>query len=353
MDVLLPETALKQLPFSAEPLSQWQGRDDLSQFIQELYDHFPSFGYYLYRQGKKKMQTWATSFATPIKRANSTAQEAKRIIEVPNFRENAIFGKASKYIVAWNTSVQSLLEEDGFYSLAHILESEDELECSLLLASNFYYKQAVQVLRSFLEEVVLPINFCENVTEFSQWKENNYRTPPLRGRDGLIKRLVGKGILTNEIANAVSVLYDDLNGYIHGSENRLIHRGTHTGSSSGLMFKADDFRDWCEYLSRSIDLGIRLLRINYLQWDRIHSAKWSDLRAKGKVLCSGCHNDEDFDIEFIPPDTFKSLGFSPEGRVIEVDNPSSGILMYRCRRCGSYTTVAADTSTQTPSKPTI
>jgi hypothetical protein len=345
MDVLLPETSLQQLPLSAEPLSQWQGHDDLFQFIQVLYSYFPAFGYYLYRQGKKKMRAWATNFATPIKKAHSIPEGPRRAIEVPNFRENALFGKAAKYVVAWNTSVQSLLEEDGFYSLAHIRESEDEIECSLLLASNFYYKQAVQVLRSFLEEVVLPINFCENVVEFSQWKENNYRTPPLRGRDGLIKRLVERGILTDEIANAVSVLYNDLNGYIHGSENRLIHKGTHTGSSIGLAFKADDFRNWCEYLSRSIDLGIRLLRINYVQWERIRSAKWAELRSRGKVLCSQCHNEEDFDVEFVSPETFKTLGFSADGEVIAVDNPSTGIFRYRCRRCGSDINIVADAST--------
>lgn len=238
-------------------------------------------------------------------------------------------------------ALPTLLEESGFYSLAHILEADEEIGCSLLLASHLYYKQAIQVLRSFVEETLLPINFCENVNEFNQWKANSYRTPPLRGRDGLVKKMVNKGVLPASIGDDVSDLYGDLNSYIHGSEDKLIHKGVHVGSRDGLIFKSADFKIWCEYLSRAIDIGIRLLRINFVQWENISSIKWASLRAQGKVLCSICHNEDDFDSIPMTSDnhTFKIPQL--DGTWVEADESFPGFITYVCRHCGSTTTVSA------------
>jgi hypothetical protein len=147
------------------------------------------------------------------------------------------------------------------------------------------------------------------------------------------------------MANAVSGLYGDLNSYIHGSENRLIHKNTHRGTWNGLIFKYKDFCDWAEYLSSSINLGIKLLRINYLQWERILSSKWNSLRLQGKVLCSTCHNEDDFEVSILPPEDadYDIEIFTAEGQIIKVDRTYSGATfhVYHCRRCGSETTVQA------------
>ncbi len=222
MDVLLAQTAVDMLPFTAEPFSQWNRKTDIYKFISALYaDIYPPFSSYLYKGGRKHIKTWARQFSFHVAKVekdlgvydvltfmvenmaspeieekdhlpiSGDAQSLSSNVEtkiIPSFVDDQEFGRAAKYVVAWRCCVQTLLEEAGFYSLAHILETETEIESSLLLASHTYYKQAVQVLRSFLEELIMPIHFCENVQEFNQWKANNYHTPPLRGRDGLIKK---------------------------------------------------------------------------------------------------------------------------------------------------------------------
>jgi len=249
VDILLPELAIDVLPLSPEPIFQWKGKTDVRKFIDHLYaDIYPPYSSYLYKREKKAMWRWSKRFAKEAREIPEDLKEEikERILAqtatIPNFLEDAIFGKSAKYVIAWKSCVQTLLEEAGFYSLAHILEANEEIDCSLLLASHLYYKQAIQVLRSFVEETLLPINFCDNVTEFNQWKANSYRTPALRGRDGLVKRMVTKGVLPAAIGTAVSDLYGDLNSYIHGSEDKLIHKGIHLGTKDGLQFKLDDFK---------------------------------------------------------------------------------------------------------------
>ena len=350
VDVLLPETAINALPFSAEPLQIWNRKTDIGLFVDALYadSFFPEYSNILFKREKKVIRSWSKRFTINAQKAHPMPASSVQVPEVPHLLENAHFGKAAKYVIAWKSCVQHVLEESGFYSLAHILEADEEIGCSLLLASHFYYKQAAQVLRNFVEETLLPINFCANVNEFNQWKVHNYHIPPLRGRDGLVKKLVHKGILPEAIGQVISDLYGDLNGYTHGSESKLIHKGLFTGSWSGLIFTSKDFTTWCEYVSRSIDLGIRLLRINYVQWEQIWSQKWASLRSQGKVLCDVCHNEEDFDISVSPPEDVDCdiVAIAPDGTRFTVDRSFPGVIshIYRCRHCGNKITVKPDPS---------
>jgi len=342
---VLPDAAVDILPLSDQPFLQWKRKTDLSQFLDALHTGtiYASYGKYLYREGKKKTRMWSRQFAKHAQDTLPARGAATQTINIPNFLDDPTFGKAAKYIIAWEGCVSALLSENAFYSLAHILEADSEIQCSLLLASHLYYKQALQVLRNFIEELILPINFCKNVQEFNQWKSNNYRTPPLRGRDGLVKKLADEHILPDSLAKDVSDLYGDLNSYVHGSGNRLIHKDIHTGSWDGLIFKYKDFCDWAGYLSRSADLGIKLLRTNYLQWEHIHLDKWERLRLQGKVLCSVCHNEDDFDVSIFPPEDadYEIEIFTSEGQWIKVDRSYPGVIshVYHCRRCGSKTSV--------------
>ena len=186
----LPQDAIDKLPFSAEPMFQWNKDTDIRAFVTALFSsslysdndpgNFPT--------EEKKMRECARLFT-------------KNLMEYPqpstylDFYQDARFGQVAKYAIAFRICLSSLLADGAFYSLAHILESGDDMESSLLLASNFYYKQATQMLRNILEEIFLPIHFCDTVQDFDAWKRNNYRTPKLRGNDGLIKRLLRKNII--------------------------------------------------------------------------------------------------------------------------------------------------------------
>lgn len=335
---ILPETAINILPFQAEPLSEWKRKTDVSQFLDALHAGtiYASYGQHVYKEGKKEFRTWAKHFAQRANAVSPAPGAATQMIEIPDFPKNSLFGKVAKYVIAWDGCFRDLLAESAFYSLAHLLEANTEIQCSLLLASHTYYKQALQVLRSYLEELILPINFCGNEQEFNQWKANNYRTPPLRGRDGIIRRLADRQILSSSLANVASTLYCDLNSYIHGSENRIIHKNIHTGSWNGLIFKYDDFCEWAEYLCQSIELGIRLLKTNYIQWDNILSSKWKTLRTLGKILCSTCHNEDDFDISTVSYENAEIL--TADGQWVKADEALVS-QTYHCRQCGSKTTI--------------
>lgn len=343
MGVLLPQTAINVLPFSAEPLASWKGKIDIRMFIDALYANiFPPFSAYLYKREKKSAQDWSRKFAAgaqePLRnkelKSDIQAYMAAQAVHIPSFSENTYFGRAAKYVMAWNSCVQTVLEDSGFYSLAHILESEGEISSSLLLASHLYYKQAVQILRNFLEELIMPIHFCDNMHEFEQWKANHYRTPALRGRDGLIRRLADKGILPAAIATEVTNLYGDLNGYVHGSENKLNYKNVHSSRPAGLMFRYDDFCTWADYLSRSIDIGIRLLRINYLQWDTILSAKREALKREGRVICTSCHNETDFDKTVVTKENISAKVLLGDGTWAKGES-FAGYTKYTCLKCGT------------------
>lgn len=49
-----------------------------------------------------------------------------------------VLGLVGKYKIAWDATVNSLLEEADFFSLAHLLGPETELESSILLAQHCY-----------------------------------------------------------------------------------------------------------------------------------------------------------------------------------------------------------------------
>lgn len=306
---IIPATALKRLPFSPEPLSQWNDATDLLHFLYEIYDKptlmvlengtkisgsYRDYGEEVYKRGQENFQLLIKQFELAAQKAPPAPGAATQTITVPDFSNESIFGKAAKYVIAWNGVIEEVLSESAFFSLAHVLESQEELKSSILLASNLYYKQASEILRSFLEELVLPIYFCDHPNKFADWKSNNYHIPPLRdrnGKKGLLSQLVEQKKLSQKLKDEISDLYGELNTYIHGSEGRLIHKGLFTGKWMGHVFKSDDFCKWCEYICRSVDVGIQLLITNINQW--------GESKIPGQVICPICHNQKDFNTESI------------------------------------------------------
>lgn len=301
---IIPDTIFNYLPFTAEPFSQWGENTDLLNVLRALYSNpltaLAEDGTYStkkmidsgldnYVTRREEFEYWVKQFDIAARKFKPTGRRSKTSNQIPDFYQDALFGKTAKYIIAWDSIVFSILEDSTFFSIAHALESNDDLVCSTHLAAHLYYKQAMQVLRSFIEDLVLPINFFDRPKEFADWKADNYFVPSLRGRDGLLKKLVGRGTMSQKLADDVSDIYGALNGYIHGSEKHLINRGELSNQGEGHTFKTDDFNEWCAYVSRTVEVGIHLLKINVEQWE--------GYRAKRKVICTKCHNESDFDIE--------------------------------------------------------
>ena len=254
---IIPEAVLQYLPFSKEPSSEWGDNTDLLQFLYTLNDvpggmvspdgtrsvvNYRHYGRHVYDTGRKSIETWTRRFGTSAREALPAPVAATLNIDVPDFSDDPEFGKAAKYVIAWDGVTDAVLSDSAFFSIAHVLESDIDLDCSVHLAANLYYKQALQLLRNFLEDVILPIYFFDNRKAFMDWRDNGCQTPRMRGGKGILHNLLCRQLVSEEVAKVASDLYYELNGCIHGSERRLINRGFGSGSWMGFVFKYEDFR---------------------------------------------------------------------------------------------------------------
>lgn len=339
----LPPEALDQMPFSEEPMHLWGPNTDIHVFATNLYisdntldtSSKLSFGLELCMDEEKDMREYIRLFT---KNLMETIQMGEKITYI-DFYQDARFGKVAKYAIAFQCCIHRLLEDAGFYSLAHVLEARSDLECSLLLASHFYYKQATSMLRNILEETFLPIHFCDNIAEFNAWKSNNFRTPPLRGSKGLIKRLVSKSILDNSLATKVADLYGDLSAYIHGSENTLIHQKIHLGEIHSVDYNENMYNEWCKLFCDCVETCILLLKINSDQWNGIRAAKFKTLAQIGKTLCHTCHNEDKFDRWILPSQYCYTPQDDDEFTLVNIEDLT--FYRYKCQVCGHLITVNA------------
>jgi len=241
--------------------------------------NYSSYGNHLFDHGIEEFAENCSDFYKNASKAIPVPATAEQVEEVPNFREDDNFGLVAKYATAWDSVLSAILSESAFFSLAHVLETDTELNCSTLLASNLYYKQALQILRNFLEEVVVELYFCANPSAFENWKSGHFRMPPVRGRRGMLRELVAGELLPDELAKVADAIYNDLNGSIHGAENRLVHKGIFAGSSAGHLFKYERFAEWAHYFSACVDFGIQVLRLTVNHWAQSRP----DDRIRGQV----------------------------------------------------------------------
>lgn len=306
---VIPDKAVSALNFSDEPLDSAFANGDLSTFLSELYNETnllltesgetsvsgEDFRRYLAEQKLEEGLVESCDFAEQFTKYAVEAIPANALVKTYKpinpeyFFSNPVFGRTLKYLVAWDNLCSNVLAESAFFSQAHLLESRTDIGASVDMASRFYYKQAFQILRGFLENAVLPVHFCNQPSEFDEWRSNSYHTPALRGKNGLLNKLVGLGLISHDLSDDVSNLYQQLNGSIHGGEQYLIHKGVHKNSWRGLLFKEQDFLDWCTAVSKAIEVGAKLLQINVKQL--------MNLRSPSNVVCATCHNDKDLKLE--------------------------------------------------------
>jgi hypothetical protein len=336
----LTASATNLLPFLEESMSEWKEDADIHVFMAAL-DPFSDHSYSQERfsEMEMEMRKYAVSFTKNI-------LEASGAISCIDFYQDKIFGKVAKYVIAFEYCILMLLSDAGFYSLAHVLELESDLECSLLLASNFYYKQATSILRNILEQAFLPIHFCDNVSDFDAWKANNFRTPNLRGSNGLINRLLRKSILPSALATRVADLYGKLSAYVHGSEQTLIHQNVHLGEHHRVEYNQKRFLEWCQLFCECIDICIHLLKINYDQWYSIRALKFEMLAKVGKTFCHTCHNEDAFE-RWLLPAKYCFIFKKRENKEKQVLGDTKGISFYYyiCKKCGHTIIVnASETS---------
>jgi hypothetical protein len=293
MTQVIPTAALVLLPLSREAVADWAAGNDLHRFLAELFGtQYATWARELYDRGTRKAEQNAgewTQLANDADTAIGPGAEG-HTDPVPDFIRDRDFGWAWKHWVAWDGLINAVLSESVFFSEAHALETEVDLDASFVLVGRLYYKHALQVLRSFIEDAVLPVWFATFPEEFVRWKQNDerFRVFMRKKRDGILDQLVAHQKMDRSLAAATSRLYGELNGAIHANEMRLIHRGTDRGQYRGEVFKRDDFAEWCARVSDAVAVGAELLAITV---DEMHR-----LSERFPLICVSCHNTDGFTI---------------------------------------------------------
>src|SRR5262249_1841318 len=142
--------------------------------------NYADYGLHLYDEGKKSMDGWARDYLTRSIQARPHAQSDGSALPtdpIPDLYKDSAFGHAAKYYVAWDGVTDAILSDGAFFSLPHVIELRSELDCAMLLATHLYYKQALQVVRGFLEMSVAELFLCANPTDFKKWKKGTWKAP--------------------------------------------------------------------------------------------------------------------------------------------------------------------------------
>jgi hypothetical protein len=174
----LTPSSVGTLPLKSESIALWSKPSDLHSFLCDLYDddgeiidqsgvrtavNHRDYGDTLFERGKLSFLPMASEFQAIAEKNRAEPDPFGNPIQIdspPNFAQDASFGLMATHAVAWAAVVEALLSDSQFFSLPHILEAREELDCSVLLAKNLYYKQALQMLRSLLELNVAHVHFA-------------------------------------------------------------------------------------------------------------------------------------------------------------------------------------------------
>lgn len=299
---LIGEDCEAVLPFIAESMDAWSSATDLHRFLRNLFDqdsvmtdasgqerlvNYAQYGTSLYESGMKDFERLSDDFRSRAGEVPAAPGANRNLLsEIPDFRSDRSFGLMAKYAIAWSAVASALLSEDGFFSIAHTLELEDEAQCSIVLASHGYLRQARQVLRNIIEEVFAQIYLCDDDQSFHKWRRGEYRIPQLRGKSGLLKQLIERSVLPEPMGEKAGQVYGTLCADVHGAEHRLNNAGIFEGQWTGRAFRHDRFAEWCLIFAETIDVSIRA--------QRLLSTRWLEILPKGKPFCSVCHNSSDW-----------------------------------------------------------
>lgn len=286
---LLPQACATGVAFTSEPIAMWTASGDLARFLCEgvlLESPDNHYGAALFNEGWERYLKRASEFHENALRNPDSMASLKD--DVPSFTTDPSFGWMAKHAVAFDGLLNAILSDGAFVSLSHILETDSDLECSVLLASRMYYKQALQSLRGALEMSVAHVHFATHPDDFQLWVNGVWNLPRMRGRGWLLATLKAEGALSEDIDEQVSELYGLLNGSVHSSEIRLIHSGLPKGRWAGLQFKRQQFDDWCSCYARTVAVSLRLLA----QMLANHLAA---PKPEG-IVCDTCRRQNDYDV---------------------------------------------------------
>lgn len=254
------DPAISLLPLTAEPVVDWSMATDVASFIRAILQ--PPYENLVpdeLERGNLFALREADAFGLAARSLANPPADA--VVEpIPDFRIDADFGLFAKHRLAWETFHADMLSESLFLSLTHFLEADfSDLDSAVLLSKNLFYKQSFQVMRGYIEDMVVPLYFAEHAEQFDRWIAGDFRIPDMRRPgDGLLAQLVAKGVVPSSLATRVGDAYGRLNLMVHGAERHLMYAGSHAGKEKGRVYKGEVFRSWCREYAGLVRIGMEL-----------------------------------------------------------------------------------------------
>jgi|GEM_PF-1464821 hypothetical protein len=275
----ISHAALTYLPFISESIESWNSQSDIGLFVREIFSGSMTT---LWPEGRRQTTRSSNPESDWIVRGQGEALGIMQAFAEASGSENLTLSAEEssavalslKYRLAWKALCNAVLSESAFGSLPHILEAEDDLECSIELAKRHFYKQAMQVLRAFLEGQIVDLVLARDNVAFAMWKQGNYRIPNLRGKDGLLKQLQKSGILALPMTDRIDRAYSTLNSSIHGREDMLINSGLFAGNHTGRAFRTDKLDLWSQQLGETVQIGVLLMKEKTKIWLNNLQSQW-------------------------------------------------------------------------------
>ena len=298
-DKMIPQNAINLFPLQLESINKWKApKLDAIYFIENLFDmdaemtdkdgkikkvNYKDYWETIYTNCLNKFKDHSTQFDLTAHEYLPVPASVVVSPQIPSFLDDIHFGGVAKYYMCFDGLIDNALSESYFFSIGHVLESQNELDCSIILAQNLFYKQALQVLRNFIELLICQILFCHDSKSFQNWIKGNYRLPRLNDKGGILEMLEKSRIISSSLMQRTSKSYRLLNSYIHSSEKNLIHRGTQKGMYKGYIFDYDYFKTWCKSFIDIVENGILLMDAHFDQLKLL----------KSHVLtCDICHSTD-------------------------------------------------------------
>jgi hypothetical protein len=289
----LPKQALNYLPLRVESYSSWEENSDLFCFVDALFNEERTLIGFNKRTPPlvtRPAYARTTLIPTAMTRLELLIADFNKMTDGVDVRQSPSVGGALKYSLAWEAVVVRVLEEAKYFSVAHLLDAERDLECSVKLAAGGYYKQSIAVLRLFLESVVMPIHFCSDHDAFRRWRHGSYKTPSrFSGPGGLLADFVCRRLISSDLAHDTSSVYGALSAAIHGTKAELDHGAVFAGNEVSLGFSYKRLERWCRRFMQTADVALKLLFANLAQWD---------VAQPDGLFCDKCHNahPQNFDV---------------------------------------------------------
>ena len=147
-------------------------------------------------------------------------------------------------------------EEKNSYFLTAYIESLREIQSSIVLALHGSYKNAVQILRNWLELIVAGIYYDHYTAEGKDWED--------KGRfisfKNFKRRLRNDKVLSEETVSAASSMWDILSNYVHSCAHTLESlSGEDTYGMIAPVYNQKYFDDWFGFLGEMYELCSILL----------------------------------------------------------------------------------------------